>query len=163
MRRTGFTLMELLIVISIIVLLASLALVALGMAQEQARRTRSTERIQQVSAAILQHVQVRGSTPDSAGDWVAALRAVAEDLPVRDGAVADAWGNPLQYRSIRHYDGTYDGKAYSFIGKPVPNSGGNGFWLWSTGKDGIANPTLFEGTEMPFGGGDDLTNWSVRP
>ena len=162
--RNGFTLMELLIVISIIALLGALTLGAVGMAKEAARRNQSQYLITQVSTALESHRETRGHYPDSSvrATWITALAPLNGALKIVDGELLDPWDNPIEYRIPRHYDGTYDGTLYHFIGKPIPNP--DTYWIWSPGKNQTNDQSDWiesdgRTTRLPMGGGDDQTIW----
>jgi prepilin-type N-terminal cleavage/methylation domain-containing protein len=77
-RRLGFTLVELLVVISIIAMLAALLMPAIQAAREAARRTQCTSNQRQVAFALLNYEQTKGAFP--------ALRA-----PLRPSVCFDVW------------------------------------------------------------------------
>ena len=62
-RRGAFALIELLVVISVIGILASMLLPALAGAREQARRAVCTGNLRQIGTAIQIYAQVRGGVP----------------------------------------------------------------------------------------------------
>jgi len=66
-KRTGFTLVELLVVISIIAVLAGLLLPAVQAAREAARRAQCISNQRQVAFAVLMHNDTKGHLPPLAG------------------------------------------------------------------------------------------------
>jgi prepilin-type N-terminal cleavage/methylation domain-containing protein/prepilin-type processing-associated H-X9-DG protein len=62
-KQSGFTLVELLVVISIIAMLAGLLLPAINAARENGRRIQCTSNQRQVAFALLNHEQTKGSFP----------------------------------------------------------------------------------------------------
>jgi type II secretory pathway pseudopilin PulG len=63
LRRAGLSVVELLVVISIVGLLVALVLPALQAARESSRRTNCTNNLRQLGAAMSQFEQVRGRLP----------------------------------------------------------------------------------------------------
>ena len=93
-RRSGFTLVELLIVLGIIVLLVALLLPALNAARENARRARCLSNLRQLTAAWMMYANDHGGRLCSSHTWL------------NDNHIADpsrptySWvGNPVDPRT----------------------------------------------------------------
>jgi len=82
--RDGFTIVELLVVISIIAMLVGLLLPAVNSARESSRRTQCTNNLYQLSMAMIQH-----------GDSVRYIPGWRNVLPVASGTVFPSWPVPI--------------------------------------------------------------------
>jgi type II secretion system protein G len=151
-RRTGFTLVEMLVVIAVIGLLGSLILGGVMAAKRQANRNHTRTIIQLLGAAIDQYENDWGDYPPGDGqaggaeDLYSALTSPANTRAYVSGgqpaaveqaetgrkAFVDFWRNPLRYTHHRHYSGDPRADEYR---------------LESAGPDGR------------FGTDDDLNNW----
>ena len=69
-KNTGFTLVELLVVITIIGILIALLLPAVQAARESARRVQCTNNLKQMALACLQHEQANHYLPSGGWGWV---------------------------------------------------------------------------------------------
>jgi prepilin-type N-terminal cleavage/methylation domain-containing protein/prepilin-type processing-associated H-X9-DG protein len=70
LRKPGFTLVELLVVITIIAILIALLLPAVQMAREAARKTQCFNNLKQAGLAALQHEQVHRIFPSGGWGWM---------------------------------------------------------------------------------------------
>ncbi len=167
----GFTLMELLVVISIIMILMGMLFAGISLAKEAATRTKSQATLQQLRAALESYRQTSGKYPEggttfdqlfsgnprydaiSSGDWQLInekLISLFKEVGVSDfkSPQLDGWKKPFHYRPARYLP--YDNSAIEEIDKDDP-PGRDSYQLWSTGKD------LKDEAGRP--GSDDLTSW----
>ena len=121
-KRTGFTLVELLVVISIIAVLAGLLLPAIQAAREAARRTECINNQKQVGFSVLMHNDTKGHIP--------ALRA-----PLKPGSYP-----------CEHYAGTAVTNPVSteltWVGFLLPFMEQN--TAWGQINAGVIEPTLYD-------------------
>ncbi len=135
-RRSGFTLIEVLLVLVILVILASLAVTAYGPIQRRARINSAKSQIGLVKTALGNFQLVTGEYPATDQGLDALLDPPADlpnadpmDWPMLETRVGeDPWHNPYQYES----PGKYNPTSYD---------------IWSFGPDKI------DGTA------DDIGNW----
>jgi len=135
-RRGGFTLIEVLLVLVILVVLGALAVTAYGPIQRRARINAAKSQIGLLKTSLGTYQLVVGNYP-AGQEGLEALRTPPQGLPVdlqtdwpilEDPVPVDPWGNPYGYHSPgRHNAHSYD--------------------IWSAGPD------MIEGNE------DDVTNW----
>lgn len=171
MRRSAFTLMELLIVISIMMILLGLIMGGVMYAKNQAMATKSRAAMSDLDAILTTYKTMSGRYPDdpgvftelasnpaclsiTAGDWASINASLCRILrnagqPVK-ASVVDAWGTPLHYRPARFYPYT-TGAMPAIDSEDPPGHTRESFQLWSIGKDKI--------DQGGAAGSDDITSW----
>lgn len=110
--RAGFTLIEILLVVVIIGLLATVVTVSIPRNLEKARRNKAAADIQAISVAVQAYYMDEGKYPGSLEALTTGEEPYLEKLPL------DPWGNPYVY-------------AYPGSHKPLK------FDLYSYGPDGV--------------------------
>lgn len=136
-RRSGFTLLELLIVVGILVMLAAFALPSFMGTQKQAQTDTATAQLATFEDALRIYQSQNGTYPTTEQGLQALIeKPESKPAPKRwagpyltTESYNDPWGNSYQYA----YPGEHNGKK-----KPD---------IWSFGPDGE------EGTD------DDINNW----
>lgn len=172
MRRSAFTLMELLIVIAIIMILMGMVFVGIRMARSAAMKAKTVSAITDVVGFLTNYRQTNGRFPDdlatftqfgsgvayNAVDWtgvnlalVAALTTAGEPLKTTNGMLTDAWGQPLRYRPSRFYPYLSGATAESDGENPPAR---DSFQLWSIGENKIDDGGTKDATR------DDISSWN---
>ncbi|MEY4731550.1 MAG: hypothetical protein RL681_496 [Candidatus Parcubacteria bacterium] len=128
MHRKGFTLIEMLIVIAIIGILASIVLVGIGPVQRTARDARRASDLRQTQNALELYFSKNGTYP-AAGTWAALTTALTT------GATAVVRQVPQDPRAG-------SGATYLY----GPDATGNGYVLGATFED-TNNPLLSDPAE----------------
>lgn len=99
-RRTGFTLVELLVVMAIIAILITLLVPALQSAREAARRTQCSNNLKQLGLALHNYHDTHGSFPPG--------YMVIREGPERDLEFDEQWGWPVFLLPYLDQQGLYD-------------------------------------------------------
>jgi len=123
-NRAGFTLVEVLTVIAIIALLASLILGLAGNAQKTAARKKAEAEINQIQGFITDYQMQYGRVPSEKADLAVALTDAKHSL----SNMVDPWGMDYNYRTssaVTYYlwsqGGDLDGgNRDMWIGNPMP-------------------------------------------
>lgn len=174
-RRAGFSLIELMAVVTIIVILAGLVVGGLGFVTERQAKEKAKVQMALISKALEEYKLDNGTYPatgntDGSGGTTILYQALYKDgvtspttkriyLPelnpttskqgwtVTSGTtIIDPWGKEYRYRT-----------ALSNAATPVPNAltQNPDFDLWSVGKDGGTNPNTPSDTKNR----DDIKNF----
>jgi prepilin-type N-terminal cleavage/methylation domain-containing protein len=128
MHRKGFTLIEMLIVIAIIGILASIVLVGIGPVQRTARDARRASDLRQTQNALELYFSKNAAYP-AAGNWAALTTALTS-------------GASAVVRQIPNDPRSGSGATYQY----APDASGNGYVLAATFED-TANSLLTDPSE----------------
>ena len=121
----GFTLVELMLAVAIMLTLAAVALPAYSQALDAAQVTRAVGDVRTLSRDVLAHRLTFGAVPDTLAE-------------LDKGELRDPWGNLYQYLAFR-------------LGDDIPNGARKDKWLkplnslhdlYSMGKDGESKASL---------------------
>ena len=135
--RGGFTLLEVMVVLFILVTLASMAVVAVRGTQARAQRQTAFTYVNMLKGAVDRYT-LDLARPPTTEQGLSALISAPSDL-----ANPGAWSGP--YIEARATSRDPWGNEYRYV-SPGPRSGGE-FDIWSFGPDGI------DGTD------DDIGSW----
>lgn len=113
-RRAGFTLVELLLVITILGILGTVVVVNFGSAGDDARRATTLTSINAISQACDVYRMKVGRLPRNIEDLTTGIND--EEPLLKAGSLNDAWGVPFEYKT--------EGKRYT---------------IRSAGSDGVMN------------------------
>lgn len=171
MRRSAFTLMELLIVIAIMMILIGMIMGGVMYAKNQAMGTKTVAAINDLDGILTTYKTMSGRYPDSPaiftelasnptcqslqlGDWISInekLCVILKDAgqPVKP-RIVDAWGTALHYRPARFYPYT-TGATPAIDSEDPPGLTRESFQLWSIGKGKV--------NDGGQAGSDDITSW----
>lgn len=139
--RAGFTLLEIVIVVAVIGLLASLAALNITKAASNSRKKTAETELQLISAGILKLAWDTGRWPNGAwreegasgANEIWTLQGSGLDVgtgydewegPYYEGSYTDPWGNPYFFDS----DYTYEGKVRIAVGSFGPNRVGRNIY-----------------------------------
>ena len=137
-RPAGFTLIEILVTITVIALLAGLTLAAVGGVNQKASRDKAKAEIAAICNALEQYKSVNDSYPPAGTGGTVPFTPTGETI--RPFYIA----NKIETNSSGQLQDPY-GNAYLY--KKPGNKNPASFDVFSTGKDGAANTT------------DDIGNW----
>lgn len=113
-RRAGFTLVELLLVITILGILGTVVVVNFGDVGGKARTTATMNSISSIKSAIDIYRTMTGKLPKSLEELTVGIND--EEPLLEASALNDAWGNPFEFK--------LEGKKYKIL---------------SAGADGVMN------------------------
>jgi len=137
-RRSGFTLLEIMIVVAIIVMLAAFAVPNLVGMQDRAKVQSTKAQVQQFASNFEQYKVLAGNYPDSGQGFNALVngdgnaQSWSPIISSEDANMLDPWGQRYSYQ--------YPGSRNKF-GSSKPD-------VWSNGPD------------RQSGTADDIGNWS---
>lgn len=148
-KYSGFTLVELLVVVAIIGLLVALLLPAVQSTRESARRTACTNNLKQIALALLNYADARGQFP------LGAYSAVTEDHPAEE----DGLGWATQILPQLEEQAIYD----KFKNNNIPGYQSNP-WITNhpPGQKGIFSVAHSSGLR-PIAGGDAILSMFLCP
>lgn len=153
-RITGFTLIEMLVVISLIGILAALALVSFSSSQKQARDTTRKSDLRQYQTALEQYGNLTSGLFPSRTTAVSAYTTLCSDLNLRlepDISCSQDPKNASDSTFVYSYisdgtSGTTSATKYVIWGK-IENSATTKYWVvCSNGKVGESSSTPSSGT-----------------
>jgi general secretion pathway protein G len=98
-QRAGFTLIEMLLVVTIIGILAAMAVLKIGGQGEVARRETTRGTIATISQAIQMYGLSHSGLPDSLDELTIAPNEDVE-APLDKNSLSDSWGQPIQYKKL---------------------------------------------------------------
>ena len=147
-QQAAFTLVELLVVISIIALLAGMLLPSLQKAKEKAHVTETINTVRSVMTSITLYEHEWESFPpgdalDADSSYIALTAQIANYIEPSPGMIlpaggfADAWGNPLFYWPAPLYTAGTPIQGPPITGYYNPTT----FQLFSKGEDKVMGPT----------------------
>jgi len=121
---SGFTLIELMLAVTILSVLALIAIPSYSEYVDRAKVTQAEGDIVQIEVAIAQYLSDNGSFPNALAD-------------LNKGAFIDPWGNPYQYLNLSDTKGHGQARKDKSL---VPIN--SDYDLYSMGKDGQSVPPL---------------------
>ena len=100
-RRAGFTLLEVLVVVAILVILAGVASVSIFGQMEKAKVGAAKTSMKAIEKAYYSYYTTHGSWPEN-------ISVVASELEQGQAALVDPWGNPFtaSVTDVQQPDGT---------------------------------------------------------